>query len=44
MVFGLNQAQSNFQELVRCSMKSDAAYTNLSDEVAEQCADASVPL
>ena len=43
-MFGMSQAQSSFLELVKCAIKSEAAYKNISDEIAQQCADVSVPL
>ena len=43
-MFGMNQAQSSFLELVKCAIKSDAAYTNISDEIAQQCANTQTPL
>ena len=37
-MFGMNQAQSSFLELVKCAIKSEAAFQNISDEIADQCA------
>ena len=43
-MFGLNQAQTNLLELVKCAIKNDATYQNISDEIAQQCSNADIPM
>ena len=44
MFGGLTKAQQNFQELVKCAIMSDAAFKNFSNEIADQCANAEIPV
>lgn len=33
-MFGMNQAQSSLLELVKCAIKSEAAFVNIAEELA----------
>lgn len=44
-MFGMmNAAQASCLELVKCTIKSEAAYLNVSDELADQCANKEIEL
>ena len=44
MFGGKSQAQSTFLELVKNAIKSEAAFKNISDEVANSCVQPSIPM